>query len=172
MKWQLAVIVLAVASVTAGCADFSDPEPDVNISESNAKVVAYYPNESGTYVNETVVTQDSIEKVGDVQEYRAQEGSYYVGLMLDEEAAKNFADTLVENGYERGTSCTFDGYANASGRCLLTIDDGAVLNAAGISRSFGKRLESGNFPEDRLLSLYFDNRTTARRVAADLRVEE
>jgi preprotein translocase subunit SecD len=171
-RWGTAIAVVLVL-VSAGC--MTTPQPTATLTDtsstplsgdSDAKIVAYYPGDNGTHVNETVATGASFKTVGSVGESRA--GTYFVPVTMNETAAESFAAVMVEEGYAKGTNCEFEGYGNVSGRCLLTVHDGSVLYSAGVAPSLGESFRSGDFVADPAFRLTTQNESSARALQRDL----
>jgi preprotein translocase subunit SecD len=177
-RWLLPIGVVLLLGL-AGCVTTPAPTPTDTTPggmtpaeatpadiHSDARIVAYYPSESGTYVNETVATGASFVEVGAVE--RGPGGQYFVPATLNESAAETFAATMVEHGYANGTHCSFTSYANVSGRCLLTVDDGDVLYSAGIAPSLGESFANGDFVADPRFRLTVQSETAGERLRCDL----
>jgi len=111
------------------------------------RIVAYYPQD-GEYVNETVLTRDQMRRIG-AAEFRNQPnspGSWGVSVTVSDDAAPEFAQRMADAGFGNGATCSGDptgfSYGSQSAergeRCLLTVLDGEVVWASGVTPGLGQ----------------------------------
>jgi preprotein translocase subunit SecD len=137
---------------------------------------AYYPNESGAYVNRTVLTRDQIRRVGLVEFQQspsaANEGNWVVPVTVTDARAPGFADDMVEAGYDSGTTCRFEGYGSDAnrGRCLLTILDDEVVYSASVTPGLGESFrDGGGFLQEPQFFITAPDRSAAESLRLNLR---
>jgi preprotein translocase subunit SecD len=145
----------------------ADELRDILENRGVVRVVAYYPNENGTYVNETALEQGDFSRIGASQQ--AQNGDYFVPVTVSDAQAETFANRMVETGYGSGTACQFQRYGEASGRCLLTVLDGEVVYSAGVEPGLGQSFRNGDFTNDPAFRMTTRNQSEAQDLSLSLR---
>jgi preprotein translocase subunit SecD len=132
---------------------------------------AYYPNESGAYVNETLLTSEQLENQATIGPVEFQEGDPVVPVTLSDAIAGEFADDMVAAGFGSGTRCMFNGYGNPDnqGRCLLTVLDGEVVYDSGVRPDLGESFRDGSFTQRPQFFIEAENRSVAQTLRLNLR---
>ncbi|MUV60419.1 hypothetical protein [Halobacterium sp. CBA1126] len=135
-------------------------------ADADASVVARYPAENGTMTETTVVSADD---VASAEPTTTRNGGAGVAVTLTDAGAQSFTDALVDAGFTTegaARSCSTDGAErNDEGYCLLTVLDGEVVYAAGLTEPLAETIESGEFAEDPRLLLATATEADANRLA-------
>lgn len=156
-------VVFALAGVGASVAASENPD---------ATVVARYPADNGSMVEETVVSSADIANVSAPQQSRT--GDWQVPVTLTESGAESFTETVVDAGFtsnEGISTCPADAERNDEGYCLLTVVDGEVVYAAAMGPELANVIETGEFEQNPRFVMLATNETMADRIAASLGVD-
>lgn len=137
------------------------------------EIVAHFPaNGSDDGARDvTLLANEDFERIGTAQ---VGQTSPYVPVTVTTDAAANFSSALVEFGFtgEGVSNCPTDAAtadpANASGYCLLTVHDGEVVYAAGMSAGLANAMESGEWERDARFVMTAVNTSAARELQAHL----
>ncbi|WP_122089022.1 preprotein translocase subunit SecD [Halalkalicoccus subterraneus] len=128
-----------------------DRETVIDLIEDRGfvEVYAHHPTDSG-YENATAIQPDAIQGVGQPED----EPPYgpHVDITLNEEGAQGFSETMRETGFTQegyGAACAWDQNPDDPGYCLLTVVDGEVVYAAGLSEDLAASVESGEYVDSR-----------------------
>ena len=149
-----------------------DPQEvrDLISSRGRVTVDAYYPNENGTYSQQTVLTGPEIENIGSVQEDQ-RTGGYYVPVVVSDDAAPRFAQDMVDAGFQSGSQCSYDANPNGTDPCLLVVVDDEVVDAYGVEPNLGRAFVGGpdsDFAKDPSFRIMAPNFTEARNIRINL----
>jgi len=145
------------------------------------RVEAFYPADNGTYVNETVLRRDDLDDIGAAQ--TSQRGVPFVPLTVTDAYAGTFADRMVAAGFipenadleagerEPDIDCGFQGYesGNNTGRCLLVVRDGQVVNSFGMVQDLAASFTDGDFEANPVFRMTVPTSDEARQLAIHLR---
>ncbi|MFT4964200.1 MAG: preprotein translocase subunit SecD, partial [Halobacteriales archaeon] len=125
-----------------------DKEPqevkDLISSRGQVTVDAFYRNESGDYVQQTVLEKSDLKTIGSAQKNERQ-GYWFTPLTLTEDAAGDFAENMETGGFQDGSSCDYNN-ANpeeSQGACLLVVVDGGVQSSHGVAPDLGTSFQGG-----------------------------
>ncbi|MFW6045817.1 MAG: preprotein translocase subunit SecD [Natronomonas sp.] len=115
------------------------------------ETVALFPDpDTGEYRTDSLVDQSDYDTGSATQEG----GETYVPVTLDEEAAVEFTEAMQAYGFDQegGTVCQYDLDQSLEenmdadpGRCLLTVQDGEVVFAAGVASDLATSFRTGDF---------------------------
>ena len=123
------------------------------ISErGEVEVIAHFPEETenGTeYRNETVLTQQDFAQVSPAESGEGDRPPY-VPVQVQSGHAQQFSDDMNEYGFAEpgGTSCRWDARQERPedpGHCLVTVVDGEVIYAAGVSSGLADDFRTSDF---------------------------
>ncbi len=156
--------------------------PNANRSEvidligtpGRVQVVALYPNESGGFVRDPLLSQEDLDVAGVVE----SQGQFRVSVTVSNpQAAERFATTMREEGFTsaqnpRGIgNCNYElgaGPQDESEYCLLTVRDETTVFAASMG-DLATTINNGEFVANPTFSIGAQNRSTARQLELDLR---
>jgi preprotein translocase subunit SecD len=139
------------------------------------ELVAHFPasdtDNSQGFREVTVITQDDIANVGQVQGPTAGVPNPHVPVVLTSDGAESFAQQMIEFGFTRegAAACPPDAPDNPAGYCLYTVLDGQVVHAASMSPDLADGIESGEFARSQNFVMTATNRTEARALQINLR---
>jgi hypothetical protein len=154
----VAAVVLALAGVGASVATTQSPD---------ASIVARYPADDGSMVEETVVSPADVATVREPVVSRT--GDWQVPVTLTESGAESFTETMVDAGFtsEEGISnCPPKRERNDQGYCLLTVVDGEAIYAAAMGPQLAEDIRNGAFVENPRFVLLATNESRAEQLAA------
>ncbi len=123
---------------------------DIITERGEVEVVAHFP-ENGTSRNETVLVQGDFAGV-DPAVSGEGDNPPHVPVQVASGEAQRFSEDMVRYGFAQdgGTICTWDveqGRPEDPGRCLLTVVDGEVIYAAGVSDGLADDWRTGTFAQ-------------------------
>jgi preprotein translocase subunit SecD len=138
------------------------------------RAVAYYPNETGTFVNETVLERKDFSSIGTAQQDR--NGQWYVPVTVKPDAARDFVDAMQRGGLDSPpVNCRYDGrfsYTEVatveSNRCLMVVRDDRVVFAGGVQRDLANSFRTGDFVQNPSYRMTTQNQSEAQQLAVDL----
>ncbi|WP_254766847.1 preprotein translocase subunit SecD [Salinilacihabitans rarus] len=130
-------------------------------------VVAHYPGEDGEHVNEVVLTRDEMDTISPPQ-YNDREGYYYVAVTLEDDAAEQFEQKMVDTGFTSDPVCRYEENGSSEGHCLLTRVDGEVVDARGMNPDLGADMESGQWKNSPTYILPTQDRQEAQVLSVNL----
>lgn len=158
----VAAVLLALAGVGTSVA---------TTQSTDASIVARYPADDGSMVEKTVVTSEDVASVSDPRVSRT--GDWQVPVTLTESGAESFRETMVDSRFTSDagvTNCPPKRERNDEGYCLLTVVDGEVVYAAGITSGFADHVESGEFVENPRFVMLTTNESRAEQIVASFGV--
>lgn len=134
--------------------------PNANRSEvidligerGQVETVALFP-ENGTYRNVSLLTQSDFASIGGATQ---EGGETFVPVTLTDSAGSEFGGAMRDYGFDQqgGTNCNYDlnrsleaNKGENPGRCLLTVLDGDVVFAAGVSPGLAAGFRTGSFDD-------------------------
>jgi preprotein translocase subunit SecD len=143
---------------------------DIVNSRGAVRVVAYQPvreNGTTTYVNETLFTEDALERIGSPREGQGDRGPN-VQVRIAASDASRVQQTFVDTGIasQGGTRCT---YPDTADPCLLVVRDDRVVNSFGMSPGLAQSMLDGEWQDDPSFILTVTEFEEAQQVAIDLR---
>jgi preprotein translocase subunit SecD len=143
---------------------------DLVNSKGAVKITAYYPtqeNGSREYVNETLFTDDELQRIGNPREGQGQDPPF-VQVRIKSESAQAVQAKFVETGVakSRDTICNFP---ETEDPCLLIVRDGKVVNSFGMDGRLGTSMVNGQWQKDPGFILQVNQFSEAQQVSVDLR---
>jgi preprotein translocase subunit SecD len=140
------------------------------------RMIARYPTESDGYRTRTLLSNEDFTEVGSARRPSGTQGQPHVSVTLTESAAREYAQASQEYGFTsavgRSNCPTREARSdpeNATGYCLLTVRDGAVVFAAQMSPGLAQTLENGEFVDEPTFVITATNMTEAERLSLNLR---
>jgi preprotein translocase subunit SecD len=113
-----------------------------------------YHEENGTYVNDTVLTQEMDFTPGDAERsQRTNVPQVPVSFDQGSDDAREFAERMAAAGVRGDVTCRVrDGFAvekvQPGDVCLLTVFNGEVIDASGVEGGLGRSFADGSFVDD------------------------
>ncbi|HKL27815.1 MAG TPA: preprotein translocase subunit SecD [Natrialbaceae archaeon] len=149
-----------------------DPDEVRELISSRGRVTvdAYYRNESGTYVQKTVLTGPEMENIGSVQQEQNSD-TYFVPIVVSDDVSGRFAQDMVDGGFQSGSQCTYTQNPNGTDPCLLVVVDNQVVDAYGVQPDLGRAFVGGpnsDFANDPSFRIMAPNYSEARDIRINL----
>jgi len=122
-----------------------DPDEVRELISSRGRVTidAYYPANNGSYLRKTVLTGPQMENIGSVQQSQQQQNTYFVSVVVSDDHAEQFAQQMVDAGFQGGSQCTYFQRPNGTDPCLLVVVDDEVVDAYGVQPDLGNSFIGG-----------------------------
>ena len=141
------------------------------------EVRAYYPNETGQQVNETVIERDDLDAISSAREDGTH--GHHVEVSLREESALEYQSFMNTVGFttEGQASCTirdrqtgeFDFDHDDDQWCLLTVSDGEVASAHSLSPDLAENMRQETWADRPIFIMSSETQQEAHQLSINLR---
>jgi preprotein translocase subunit SecD len=170
----------AFISITAPGRDATELR-DILDERGVVRVYAVYRNDSENWTRQQVLSQEDFADIGNAQE--PQNGQPQVPVQLEEQAAENFSQQMVEAGFTRGVGCGVDPADHDSvdtivprgndlrpvDGCLVSTLNGNPVFSGGVDERLAGSYADGTFANDPSFVLTTTSMDEARELELNLK---